>query len=188
MCLIPVLAVDFEIGGSLQYICLVWRQRQRLANGIFRRLPPPLHVLVAQRKPGRSIGISKFYPCQREVRVEFDGLFQSFNGTQHGCRRELLGQRTAAQEFVERLHVGRATDETPHLADAEADTQRRRNSVGNFVLDRKHVPVRSFVGVRPQVKSGLNIDELCGDAQLAAFLAHTAFEYVSDRQLSSNRA
>ncbi len=54
---------------------------------------------------------------------------------------------------------------------------------GDLVLDSEHVGELAVVGLRPQVIAVGRVDELRGDADLIARLAHAALEHGGDVQL-----
>ena len=69
------------------------------------------------------------------------------------------------------------------LSARKPDLQRLHDRAGNLVLHRENVIERPVIGLRPQVRAVGGADQLRGNAQLVAGLAHTAFQHMGDVQL-----
>src|SRR5438477_8951945 len=55
---------------------------------------------------------------------------------------------------------------------------------GDFVLKIEHVFERAIEAVRPEMCARLGIDQLCGDPNATAGLAHRAFKHVTDPEFT----
>src|SRR5215469_16545294 len=62
------------------------------------------------------------------------------------------------------------------------------DGAGDLRLEFQHITQVPVIGLRPQMKPGDRIDELCGDADRAARAAHASFEDCGDVELASDRA
>ena len=58
--------------------------------------------------------------------------------------------------------------------------------MGDFVLNSEDIHDRSIVALRPEMTSVRGADELRGDADPFACLAHGAFEHRVDAELAAN--
>lgn len=74
-----------------------------------------------------------------------------------------------------------------HFRALEAWLDRRNDAFGNAVLEIEDVCQMAIETVCPQMAACRRIDELPSDANLAACLAHAAFEYIPYAQLAANR-
>jgi tetratricopeptide (TPR) repeat protein len=63
--------------------------------------------------------------------------------------------------------------------------QCRRNPTCDFVLQGKQVARVTVKPFRPQVRVGLGINELCGDADLLARSLNTSFQHIANAQLAA---
>ena len=69
----------------------------------------------------------------------------------------------------------------------QLDLQRGDDGARDFVLHFEDILDVAVVGLRPDVIAVVRADQLCGDADSAARLAHAAFEHVRDAQLLADR-
>src|SRR5437764_14379078 len=64
--------------------------------------------------------------------------------------------------------------------------QRRRDRIGDLVLNREDVGERAIIPLGPDVPAAFCLDQLRGDADLAAGRAQTAFEHIAHAELDAN--
>src|SRR5882672_351322 len=69
----------------------------------------------------------------------------------------------------------------------QVNLQRRYHGARDLVLHFEDISEFAIERLGPKVLAGIRANELCSDSQFVARLADTAFEYVRDTQLRSNR-
>ena len=69
-----------------------------------------------------------------------------------------------------------------------AAAQQRRDLLGDLVLHGEDIAGVALELLRPLVKTGGDVDELHGDAQAVAGLAHAALEQTTDSELAAHFA
>ena len=101
------------------------------------------------------------------------------------CLRALSPGVATSQIELMRLHVrGRGSHERSLGARRQTDCQRLSHGAGDFVLKSEQVPKLAVVAIGPQNVSVAPVDQLRGDAQLAAGLADAALEHVLHVELA----
>lgn len=113
-------------------------------------------------------------------RVKRERLLKQRNRLLECCGRVMTTDLPRLQEqcvglWVGGLRVGRCAE--------QLDLELIDHRGGDLVLHLEHVRHRAVVALRPQVRTVSGTDQLRGDAQCVAGLAHAAFEHVSDVEL-----
>ena len=126
---------------------------------------------------------------RRVLRVFMDRSFEQNHGAFHVDPAALVNQLSPFHVFL----VGRNAGGLGHgWYGRTTDIQRQRDfqcvpdGCGNLVLNGKHVHQVAIVAFRPQVVAVLGLDQLGGDANAVAGLAHRAFQHVADAQFPCN--
>src|SRR5215472_10417801 len=72
----------------------------------------------------------------------------------------------------------------PELGIADGWSNRDRHRLCDLIPHCEDVGEITVIAVRPDVIAGLGFNELCGDADPIASLAHAAFEHVAHTELT----
>src|SRR3546814_487330 len=76
--------------------------------------------------------------------------------------------------------------ETPLLVPRQLERQRRDDLLRDLVLDREDVGQLAVVPLGPEMAARLAVDQLRGDADAGASLAHAAFQHVAHAELAAD--
>ena len=116
--------------------------------------------------------------------IDGDRLFQKRLRHQIVLPRHAPVMRQRPHDEAPRIHVvGRLAPGPEILGGVELRLDRRDDGLGDFVLHGEHVGEIAVVALRPEVTAGGHVDELGGDADVVAVLAHAAFDDVADAEL-----
>ena len=120
----------------------------------------------------------------RVVRVELDRPLQHAQRLGIGVARRPVVQHFAGQHVFVGRHVRRRLALGALLRRRlDAAAQRRDDGRRHLVLDGKDVLQLAVVALRPDMRLGLAVDELHGDAHAIRRLAHAAFDHVVDAEV-----
>ena len=126
-------------------------------------------------------------PGRAVVGIELNRVLEHLGASgQIGLRHAGQVLPSAQVEFVGR-HAGRRTWPRRSFAQAlDVSPQRRRDALGNLVLDGEDVVEHAVETLRPAVIAGGDLDELDGDAQASVCLANAAFEQRGHAELPAD--
>ncbi len=142
----------------------------------------PVHV-----QEGAAIGDAG--EGERVVLVDVDGSFEHATRILDPGPAPLVKELPPAQVVLVGLDVfGRRLLDGPLFALAEHDSQRFDDVAGDLVLDLENVLELAVVALRPEVVAVGHANQLGGDPQPAARLAHAALENRGDLELPADLA
>ena len=126
--------------------------------------------------------------CGGERGVRRDRLVEEPDRDIQIRRRSLVPEEAPLQEEIVRLGVPRAGlgDPWPGIR-IESDRQRIRDLLGQIVLDVEEVGRSSIVGLGPDVRSVVRIDQLRGHPETVRRAAHASLENRRDAQRIADR-
>ena len=159
--------------------------RRRLGHGVELLLVSLLlgvagHDHVGRRERGVRTG---------ERRVAREGRLVELDRTLQVFLTALLPDRATLQVQLVGFNVlsgrTRALRELLVLR-CELDAQLADDRTGDLVLHLEDIRELAVVGFRPEMKTGLRVDELRRDPHLVASLANAAFEHGFDTQLAAH--
>src|SRR5262245_49675976 len=123
----------------------------------------------------------------REVWIQVDGLAKQLDGRALLSLLFLVQQVTSAQVEVVRGHIARALSmQTTRVPGQQLDLEGLHHVACDFLLDGEDVLCVALEDLRPEVKTILDLDELCSDAHALAGFAHATFEKGLDIEESAH--
>ena len=123
--------------------------------------------------------------CGRVAGLERERLLQQRYRVRRILRRVTIGERQGAQHEVIGIEaVGPFALDPLDLDLAQAGLDRTDHAHRELVLQIENIVLHPVVALGPQMDAGLRLDELAGDANAVAELAHAAFEHVAHAELA----
>ena len=154
--------------------------------GLFKSLG---RVVAPFIRIGVSQCCSKERECGSKTGVECGCAPKQPLGLAIGLIRELPPELAPAQEpVVGLLIVGALGDDALAVASAEIERERRDDVRRHVVLDGEDVGELPVEPLRPKVAAGGCVDELGGDPDPAAGLAHAPFEHMAHAEALADLA
>src|SRR5262249_15026640 len=103
-------------------------------------------------------------------------LFRAWKENRKRAKIEIIGGEVDRGPCSGATHLGRLQGWLDHPREPERHP----------VLQLENIFKRAIEAIGPQMRPGCRLDQLPGDADAAAGLAHRAFQHVSDAELASD--
>ncbi len=136
---------------------------------------------------GVGVAEGETQPGHGEFRIERHRLAIERDTLLHGLRAGLTRPGLGLQVGVIGPGVAGSAGQQRGLVDAQRDLQGVGDRAGDVLLDGEHVVEFAVEGAGPELKAVRRLDQLGGDAQAVAGLAHAALQHMGHPQLLADQ-
>ena len=167
------------------HVGVVVVERERDLQLVGDRLELRLRVLAPAVHPGLADDAGLPGVRVRVFRIELDRLVQHAQRLGVRFARRPMVQHLAGEHvFVGRHVLGPLALGALVRRRLDAAAQRRDDRRRHLVLDRENVLELAVVALGPDMRLGLAVDQLHGDAHAVAGLAHASLDHVVDAEFA----